>query len=161
MFSAFEGSLRSLLDSFLLETVCSYCYSEFECSCVRISARACCFSFVHCAGRIHGLSSSATEHFTLLACVHWLQHVGGRYSRFQCFADSPKATRLKLTASCCICTFVLWCDLTPSLLSITIPCYLLHLLYLGWDITGFIVGCHSYAKNIKEKDWGIYCIYPS
>ena len=38
---------------------------------------------MHCAGRVHGLSSTATERFTLLACVHWLQRDGGRYSPFQ------------------------------------------------------------------------------
>ena len=115
----------------------SHCCSEFEYPCVRVSAGACCFSFVHCAGRVHGLSSSAKKRFTLLACVRWLQGGGVRYSPFQCFADSPEATQslswLQVAAFVC----VLWCDLTPSLLSITIPCYLSHLPYLGWDITGF------------------------
>ena len=36
---------------------------------------------------------------------------------------------------------MLWCDLTHSLLSITILCYLSHLPYLGWDITGFKRPC--------------------
>ena len=49
----------------------------------------------------------------------------------------------KLKLSCCICAFVLWCDLTHSLLSITILCYLSHLPYLGWDITGFKRPCAS------------------
>ena len=36
---------------------------------------------------------------------------------------------------------MLWCDLTPSLLPKTISCYLSHLPYLGWDITGFKRPC--------------------
>ena len=79
--------------SVLHETVHSHCCSEFEYPCIRVSVQACCFSFVHCAGHVHGLSSSATKHFALLACVHWLQRGGMRYSHFQCFADSPKATQ--------------------------------------------------------------------
>ena len=49
---------------------------------------ACFFSFVLCAGCVHGLSSLPTECFTLLACVHWLQRGGGRYFPFQRFVDS-------------------------------------------------------------------------
>ena len=98
--------------SVLLETVRSHCCCDFQCPCVRISARACCFSFVHCAGRVHGLSSSATERRTLLACVHWLQHDGGKYSRFQCFAGSPKATQswswLQVAAFVRMCFGVIW-----------------------------------------------------
>ena len=40
-----------------------------------------------------------------------------------------------------VAAFVLWCDLTPSLLSIIILCYISHLPYLGWDITGFKRPC--------------------
>ena len=69
-FSAFEGSLRSLLD---------FQFSLKQCvptAAVILSALAyelvhkLAVSRLHCAGRVHGLSSSATERCTLLACVH-------------------------------------------------------------------------------------------
>ena len=111
---------------------------------------------MHCVGRVLGLSSSAMERFTLLACMHWLQR-GGRYSPFQCFADSPKATQ-----SCCICAFVLYCDFTPSLLSITIPCYLSNLPYLGWNITGYISRCHGnvHLNDVSKRRRRPSCFAP-
>ena len=82
-FSAFKGTLRSLLDFlFSLKQCVPTAAVCVECLCIRISARACCFSFVHCVGLVHGLPTSAMERFTFLACVHWLQHGGGRYSSF-------------------------------------------------------------------------------
>ena len=47
----------------VLETVLSAV--SLSVSCVRSSALVCCFSFVHCAGHVHGLSSLATDRFTL------------------------------------------------------------------------------------------------
>ena len=41
------------------------CFPTAAVSCVRICARVCCFSFVHCAGRVHGLSNLATNCFML------------------------------------------------------------------------------------------------
>ena len=66
-----------------------------------------------------------------------------------CGLSQSNEEKLKLTASCCICVCVLWCDLTPSLLPITIPCYLSHLPYLGWDITGYRSRCHG---NMRLND---------
>ena len=78
-FSAFEGSLRSLLD---------FLSSLKQCvPTAAMSLSAFAYELVHellflicalCGSRARCLSSSAMERFTLLACVHWLQRGRGR-----------------------------------------------------------------------------------
>ena len=93
-FDGFVGSLRSLLDFvFSLKQCVPTAAVSLSALAYELAHELCCFPSMHCVGRVHGLSSLATKRFTLLACVHWLQRGGVRYSPFQCFADSSKATQ--------------------------------------------------------------------
>ena len=99
--------------SVLRETVRSHCCSEFECPCVRISTRACCFSFAHCAGPrymvyLTRLWSTLRCWFACISC----SVVEGGILLFNAMRTLPK--KHKVEADCkllhlCICALV-WFD---------------------------------------------------
>ena len=129
MFSAFDGSLRSLLDFLFFLKQC------VPTAAVSLSALA--YKLVHklavshlCTVQVVHMffSSSATERFTLLACMHWLQHGGRRYSLFNALQTLSKPRKVEADTLVVINNNFLL-SFTPSI--------------LGWDITGFK---HPYAS---------------
>ena len=119
-FSAFEGSLRSLLD---------FLFSLKQCvPTIAVILSALAYELVHelavsrlCTVRVAYMVYLARLRSPVrcwLACID-CSMMEGSILLFNALWALPNHAKLKLTAGCCICTYVLWCDLTPSLLSIT------------------------------------------